>query len=266
VLNPNGTTLGSGGSCATAPFFEPPVPTASGTFTIVIDPSLTNVGTVRVTLYNVVDITDSVTPNGAAVTKTFTTPGQNLRLTFDGVANHRYAFLAEQLSGASCLFINVTVLNPNGTTLGNGGSCGTAPFFEPPVPTATGTFTIVIDPSGANIGSARVTLYDEVDVTASMTINGASVPVSLTTPGQMARLTFDVTSGQQVTVRLTGNTIGFTTVKLLKPNGTEQTSASNSLGSFNLATQTLSTAGTYTVVVDPSLTNTGNITVAVTSP
>ena len=62
-----------------------------------------------------------------------------------------------------------------------------------------------------------------------------------------ARLTFDVTSGQQVTVRLTGNTMGFTTVKLLKPNGTEQTSGSNSLGSFNLATQTLSTPGTYTV-------------------
>jgi len=266
VLNPNGTTLSNGGSCATAPFFEPPVPTATGTFTILIDPPAATIGTARVTLYDVTDITDSITPNGSAVTKTFTTPGQNLRLTFDGVANHRYAFLAEQVSGGTCLLINVTVLNPNGTTLGSGGSCATAPFFEPPVPTATGTFTILIDPPGATIGTARVTLYDEVDVTGSLTINGAGVPVSLTTPGQMARLTFDVTSTQQVTVRVTDGTIGFTTVRLLKPNGTEQTANSSSLGSFNLSTQTLTTPGTYTVVVDPSSTYTGNITVAVTSP
>jgi len=111
-----------------------------------------------------------------------------------------------------------------------------------------------------------VTLYDEVDVTGSLTINGAGVPVSLTTPGQMARLTFDITSTQQVTVRVTDGTIGFSTVRLLKPNGTEQTANSSSLGSFNLSTQTLTTPGTYTVVVDPSSTYTGSITVAVTSP
>ena len=111
-----------------------------------------------------------------------------------------------------------------------------------------------------------MTLYDEMDFTGSLTINGPSVPVSLTTPGQMARLTFDITSTQQVTVRVTDSTMGFTTVRLLKPNGTEQTANSSNLSSFNLSTQTLTTPGTYTVVVDPSSTNTGGITVAVTNP
>jgi hypothetical protein len=111
-----------------------------------------------------------------------------------------------------------------------------------------------------------VTLYAETDVTGSLTINGNGVPVSLTTPGQMARLTFDITSTQQVTVRVTDGTMSFTTVRLLKPKGTEQTANSSSLGSFNLSKQTLTTPGIYTVLVDPSSTYTGNITVAVTSP
>lgn len=45
-----------------------------------------------------------------------------------------------------------------------------------------------------------------------------------------------------------------------------QTLVTSSAASFNLATQTLMVTGTYTVTVDPSVINTGNITVAVTSP
>jgi len=55
------------------------------------------------------------------------------------------------------------------------------------------------------------------------------------------------------------------TITLLNPKGSPQALASSNAASFTLPTQTLS-AGTYTVVVDPSGTNTGNITVAVTNP
>jgi hypothetical protein len=36
--------------------------------------------------------------------------------------------------------------------------------------------------------------------------------------------------------------------------------------SFNLATQTLPTTGTYTITIDPSQTNTGTMNVQVTNP
>jgi hypothetical protein len=60
--------------------------------------------------------------------------------------------------------------------------------------------------------------------------------------------------------------MGQVTVKLLRPDGTQLTSSTSSLGSFNLAQQTLPTTGTYTVVVDPAGKNTGSLNLSVTNP
>jgi len=128
----------------------------------------------------------------------------------------------------------------------------------------SGTHSILLDPSGINTGSVTFTLSQPI--TGSITINGSSVPVSITRPGQDARLTFSGTASQQVTVRLTSNTIGLVIVSLLKPDGTSLTSSTSSASSFNLTTQTLPTTDTYTVRVDPAAANTGSITISVTSP
>jgi len=55
-------------------------------------------------------------------------------------------------------------------------------------------------------------------------------------------------------------------VRLLKPDGSQLTSSFSSSSSFNLTQQTLPTTGTYTIVIDPSGTNTGSMNVSVTSP
>jgi hypothetical protein len=83
-------------------------------------------------------------------------------------------------------------------------------------------------------------------------------------PGQIAELTFSGTPGQPATVRVTGNTMGTTSLKLRRPDGTTATSIS-SAATFNLPTQTL-TAGNYTVTVDPRNANSGSFTLAVTTP
>jgi hypothetical protein len=44
------------------------------------------------------------------------------------------------------------------------------------------------------------------------------------------------------------------------------TSTLQFLSSFNLSTQTLPSTGTYTILIDPDTTNTGSITVNVTTP
>jgi hypothetical protein len=59
--------------------------------------------------------------------------------------------------------------------------------------------------------------------------------------------------------------MGSVTVALLQDE-TSLTSSTSSAGSFNLSTQTLPATGTYTILVDPAITNTGSINVAVTSP
>jgi hypothetical protein len=88
----------------------------------------------------------------------------------------------------------------------------------------------------------------------------------LSVPGQNGTLTFSGTATQQVTVRMTGNTFGSTTVKLMKPDGTQLATVTSSSQTFNVATQTLPTTGTYTIVVDPGTANTGSVNVTVTNP
>lgn len=91
------------------------------------------------------------------------------------------------------------------------------------------------------------------------------MPVTIPEPGRKATLTFSGTAGQQATVRVTGNAMGYTTVTLKKPDGSTATSTATSSSNFNLTTQTL-VAGTYTVIVDPSGTNSGSLNLAVTTP
>jgi hypothetical protein len=130
----------------------------------------------------------------------------------------------------------------------------------------TGTYTLLVNPYSEYTGQITLTLYDVVDLSGTLTIGGPAVSVTLTTPGQVAQLTFSGTANQQVTVRVTSNTMGSVTVKLLKPDGTTLTSKTSSAASFNLTTQTLPTTGTYTVLVDPSGANIGSLNVSVTSP
>jgi len=101
----------------------------------------------------------------------------------------------------------------------------------------------------------------------TVTIGGPTVNVTTTVPGQKALLTFNnSTAGQQATVHVTSNTMGLVSVTLLKPDGTSLTSSFTSASSFNLATQTLSVTGTFTITIDPDSSNTGSMSVSVTNP
>jgi hypothetical protein len=130
----------------------------------------------------------------------------------------------------------------------------------------TGTYTIFVNPFIYYTGNMTLTLYDVVDVTGTVIVGGASVPISITTVGQRAILTFAGTASQQITVRITNNTIPWMTVQLNKPDGTQLTASSSGSASFNLSTQTLPSTGTYSIVVDPQSTNLGNLSVSVTNP
>jgi hypothetical protein len=134
--------------------------------------------------------------------------------------------------------------------------------MEPQTLGSTGTYTVFVNPTGSNTGTATVTLYDvEDDVSGSITVGGDPVGVTIVDPGQNAALTFSGTASQQVTVQITSNTIGTVTVKLLKPDGSQLTTTTSGSSSFNLSTQTLPTTGTYTITINPSQSNTGSLTV-----
>jgi len=265
LYKPDGSVLTSRPTGILTVLLEPGTLPVTGTYTIGVDPVGTGTGTLTLTLYNVpADVTGTFTPSTSGDQKTVTigTPGQNARYTFSGTTGQRISMkISNGPTGT------VSMLNPDESTLTSKSITAVTQFIDTTSLVATGTHAVTVNLSEANTGSVTLTMYDvPADTTGTVTINGGTVGVTLSTPGQNGSLTFSGTSGQLVTVRVTNNTMSTTTVKLLKPDGSQLTSSTSPLGSFNLAQQTLPVTGTYTVVVDPSQWNTGSMNVAVTNP
>jgi len=261
IYKPDGSTLSSSSTLNTTNNFHLTLP-ATGTYTIIVDPDQTSTGSVTLTLSSEVDA-GPIVVDGASVAATMNRVGQRARMTFSGTVGQvaSLGINSTTLSTGTDLF----VLKPDGTTLASSTSItSTSTNFHLTLP-ATGTYNILIDPDNTWTGNMTLTLSSEVNV-GVLTINDPAVPVTISRVGQRARATFSGTSGQQVTARVTGSTMGSVTVQMLKPDGTQQTTGTSPASSFNLATQTLGTTGTYTILVDPGSTNTGSLNLRVTSP
>jgi RHS repeat-associated protein len=268
IYNPDGSTLVDSFDYPNR-FIDAPTFTQTGTYTIAFFPG-SQTGSLNLTLYDVVDITDSITP-GTPRTLNFTTPGQKAYLTFDATAGQK----------ASVNFTNGTftyslgsyafhskILKPDGSTLnaqdyisGSGG------FVDALTLPDTGTYTLVVDPDRELTGNIRATLYDVVDITGSIT-SGTPRALNFTTPGQNAYLTFTTTqTDQKVSVRFTNGTFTYDLgsyafhSKILKPDGSTLNAQNYISGSDGFVDAlTLPATGTYTLVVDPDRYLTGNIT------
>lgn len=263
IKNPNDTTLGSTSINVIQSFIDTKTLAATGTYSVSVDYSAANTGTVTLTLYDVpADVVGTITAGGSPVTVSIPTPGQNGRLTFSGTTGQRVSL---KIGGGPVA--SISMLNPDNTTLASASSAAVPTFIDTKTLGSTGTYAIAIDPNGANTGDLTFTLYDvPADTTGTVTIGGSSVAVTITTAGQNGSLTFTGSAGQQVTVQNTSNTISNLTVKLQKPDGSQLTSATSGSASFNLSTQTLPIDGTYTIVIDPGQWNTGSVNVRVTNP
>jgi YD repeat-containing protein len=263
VRKPDGSELASGSVGAVTSFIDTQVLPATGTYAIAVDPLGTATGNVTLTLYDVpADLTGTIS-TGTPLTVNLDTPGRNGSWTFSGTAGQRVSLAID----GSAVSGSVAIRDSSNTILGSGSSGVIAAFIEPVVLAATGTYTVTVDPTTYNTGSATLTLYNVLaDTTGSVTVNSSGVPLNLSTAGQNGTLTFSGTSGQQITVHAASNSIVGVTVKLLKPDGSQLTSTTSTAVSFNLATQTLPSTGTYTIVIDPSTTKTGNITISVSNP
>jgi YD repeat-containing protein len=237
----------------------------TGTYTLVVDPSWTNTGSVTLTLYDVPpDVTGSIAADSVPVSVTTSSLGQNARLTFNGTAGQRVSVTSTNNTINLSTF---SLIKPDGWNLFSGNMwAGGNGFMDVQTLPVTGTYSLFVDPWWGYTGSVTLTLYEVTDQAASLTIDGSPATLPLTTPGQNGTVTFAGSAGQQATVHVTGNTIGWTGVTLRKPDGGALTSVWWLDSSFNLQTQTLPTTGTYTIEVDPTWAGTGNITISVTSP
>jgi RHS repeat-associated protein len=277
ILRPDGNTLtaqdftGGGGG-----FVDAVTLPDTGTYTLVVDPDRELTGNLTATLYNVVDITGSITP-GTPRTLNFNTPGQNAYLTFNTTQTDQKAsvnFTNGTFPYALGKYaFHAKILKPDGYTLkaqdftgGDGGFVDAVTLHDP------GTYTLVVDPDRELTGNMTATLYDVVDITGPIT-SGTPRTLNFTTPGQNAFLTFDATAGQQASVNFTNGTFpddlgGYEFhARILKPppDGSTLISRDYTSGSSgSIPATTLPVTGTYTLVVDPDRELTGNITATFT--
>jgi subtilisin family serine protease len=230
-----------------------------GTYTILADPQDARTGSVTLTLYDVPnDVTAPIDPGGASVSLTVSAPGQNALATFSGIAGRRVS-----LSVTSAVtLLKTSILNPDGTVFsGPAYSGGGTAFLDARTLPQTGTYTVLADPQDARTGSATLTLYDvPVDPSVTLDPGGAPGSVSTSVPGQNMVAQFQGTAGRRVSVSLAATGIPSGSVTLLRPNGSVLANGSvGSSGGF-VDTVSLPVDGTYTIVIDPSGSVTGSVT------
>ncbi len=140
------------------------------------------------------------------------------------------------------------VYNPSGTLLASRGylAGGTLTPIDRQL-MQTGTYTILLN-QGANVGSATVTLSEELDA-GTIVINGAAVTVT-TANGQDAHLTFSGASGQKINLALSNMTID-TGLFVYNPDGTLLASQGYLAGGAPTPIdRQLTQTGTYTILIN----------------
>lgn len=261
ISDPGGTTVAAGIFGASNTAVDTPTPlVTTGTYTLLIDPSQSATGAVTLTLSS--EVTGTLTIGGAATPVAIARAGQRARSTFAGTAGQR---LSVNMTGSTLPSGTATVFTPSGSALVAQGFSGSAGFIDPRTLGTTGTYSLLVDPNLAFTGSMTLTLYDvPADVTGTLAVNGPAQTVTTTAPGQNAVLTFTGSAGQPVTVRGANSTQGCVTVLVKRPDNAT-VSISPCTASYSLTT-TSSTAGTFTLTLDPIGASTGSVDVSVTNP
>lgn len=252
-------------------FLEPVELHTTGTYTLLFAPNGAYHGGATLTVYDVPpDQAGPIVP-GSSQTVSIEKPGQNARFTLAATANDRVCIEIPQPpappNGIASGYVRL--LRPDGTPLTQVAfNSSGASFLDTVALSATGIYTVLVDPDTVDTGAASITLRTvNPDTTNTVSINGSPVPVPLEI-GQNGRLTFTGAQNQTVTVHATGNTFGSGAVKvqLLSSDGQTVLAGAFILGqSWDLPPVTLPTAGTatYTILIDPTNAAWGTLNISV---
>ena len=122
IARPDGTTLvpptpmGTNGG-----FVDTRTLPSTGTYTILVDPQNAGTGSATLTLYDVPpDVAGPIAAGGGSVSVGIgPVPGQNARLTFDGLAGQRVSLKATAVTigSSACCSLNLAILKPDGSYL-----------------------------------------------------------------------------------------------------------------------------------------------------
>jgi RHS repeat-associated protein len=214
-----------------------------------------NTGALTFTL-NHVPVNTGATAIGVPTTVVIGTVGENAVRSFDATAGQ---LLTLSVSGNTIPGVTLTVRQPNGTFVANLFLSGSSAFRDVFTLPVTGSYTITIDPDVQNTGALTFTL-NHVPVNTGATAIGVPTTVVIGAAGENAVRTFTAMAGQRVTLSVTGNTIAGVNLAVRQPNTTLVGSLFVSGPSGFRDAMTLPVTGTYTITIDPTEQNTGELT------
>ncbi len=209
----------------------------------------------------------AISINGSSVSQSSTVVGESTYMTFSGTAGQNVSLgLSNVTTNPSGGAETVTIYEPSGVAyteaLNFGGTGVHYPLFNLPL---TGTYTMAFGPYGGSAETIAFTATLSTDVTGTLTANSPKT-VNLAKPGQIARLTFTGTTGQNFGLNLSGVSTtpsgGNVTLTVYNPDGTTNyTETTHTTSSTFLNLSELSQTGTYTVQLDPDYADTASATV-----
>jgi RHS repeat-associated protein len=173
IVGPDGSILGNIFQCNNPFFLNPVTLPTTGVYSVVIAPSNGATGSATVTLWLFNEQTGTIT-SGVPVPLTFNTPGQNAQLSFNGTAGEMASVSSTNSDSLSCNF-HISIVGPDGSTLGTTWWCSDSLSLNPITLPTTGIYTVLIAPSSGVTGTATVLLTEAFSVTVnppSMTLYG----------------------------------------------------------------------------------------------
>jgi RHS repeat-associated protein len=266
IWSPSGTQLVTGSfSKSSGGFIETPVLPSAGSYTVLLSPSGSSAGSVKLTSYEFEDLTGSITPVASAEGSTqhvsLTVPGQNARYSVTMSAGEKVAVRTNsaKMTGS----YKLRWLNSKGEALDTL-SLGKEEnwFWDTHTFATAGTYTLEVDPEGTATGSVDLQAWEDPDLTGQ-TITpseaGGSATSTINIPGQRELITFAGTKEGRIAWAPSESTISAGgTITLLRPNGAALNSGSFTSGFHEPVT--LPETGTYTFLVDPEGTRTNPVT------
>ena len=156
ITAPNGSTqLYNSFSCSASDFSGALSLASTGTYTIAVNPVSMGTGTVSFTLYDLpADALGTMSIGGGTISLTTTVPGQAARAGFTGTAVQGTT-MTVGTQPSSCFAIKI--LEPDGTTVLRSTSvCSTSYSSGSLSLPASGTYTVIVTPSGTATGTYTV--------------------------------------------------------------------------------------------------------------
>jgi hypothetical protein len=221
-------------------------------------------GTVTVAIRSTRKIS-SITANARPIRVALNGTSPVRRFGFVARRGEAYTVNATQGTLPGCAAYRISILHPRRHVLSSSDACGRAAFIDQTVATTDGTYRVEVENVGGGTGGLDLALYKIADSFGSANLDGVSRTLRIGQHGQNPRFVIAATPGQKISVVASASTfIGCEALflRLLRPDGSQQTEVGTCTSDAFLDATVLDEPGEWHVVVDPVGPSKGWVNVA----